>query len=177
MPTIFSHAFFAAVAGRAFFKKPVSFWFWALAALCAIVPDADVISYSFGVERGGMLSHRGLTHSILFAVLFGGLAAFVAHRFLKTGLSFAALAVFFALAVVSHPLLDMLTNGGAGVALLAPFSNQRFAFPWRPIEVSPIGLRFFGGRGLVVILSEFVWVWLPALTVLGLARIVRKIIK
>ena len=172
MPTIFSHAIFATVTGHAFLKKSVAGGFWFLTALCAMIPDADVLSYSFGAARGGMFSHRGFTHSVLFAVLFGGFAAFIARRFLKTPFSFARLAVFFALATFSHPLLDMLTNGGPGVALFAPLSAERFAFPWRPIEVSPIGLRFFSGRGLVVILSEIIWVWLPAFLILLLAKLV-----
>jgi inner membrane protein len=175
MPTIFSHAIFATLLGKSAVSKSVSFWFWLLTAVCAMIPDADVISYSFGVERGSMFSHRGFTHSIFFALLFGGFVALIAHKFLKTGISFAKLAVFFALAVFSHPLLDMLTNGGSGVALFAPFSAERFAFPWRPIEVSPIGFGFFSARGLVVILSEFVWVWIPAITILGLSMIVRKV--
>ena len=177
MPTIFSHAVFAAVTGKAFFKKPVSFWFWGLTALCAIIPDADVAGYAFGVGRGGMFSHRGFTHSIVFALLFGAFAAFIARRFLKAPFTFAKLAVFFSLATLSHPLLDMLTNGGSGIALFAPLSGQRFAFPWRPVEVSPIGLRFFSDRGWAVIVSEFIWVWLPALTILGLSIIVRKSLK
>lgn len=176
MPTIFSHAVFAAVTGKAFLKKPVSGWFWLLTAVCAMIPDADVIGYSFGVERGGMFSHRGFTHSFLFAILFGSLAAFVARRFLNVRLSFGWLTLFFSLATFSHPLLDMLTNGGSGVALFAPLSNSRFAFPWRPIEVSPIGLRFFSDRGWAVILSEFIWVWIPALTILGLSMMTRKIL-
>ena len=177
MPTIFSHAVFATVTGKAFLKKGVSGWFWFLTAVCAMIPDADVLAYSFGAGRGGMFSHRGFTHSIFFAVLFGAFAALIARRLLKAPLSFARLAVFFSLDTLSHPLLDMLTNGGSGVALLAPLSGQRFAFPWRPIEVSPIGLRFFSDRGLDVMVSEFVWVWLPALTILGLSMIVRKGLK
>ena len=172
MPTIFSHAVFATVTGKAFLKKPVSGWFWFLTAVCAMIPDADVLAYSFGAARGGMFSHRGFTHSIVFAILFGSFAAFIARRLLKAPFSFARLAVFFSLATLSHLLLDMLTNGGAGVALFAPFNGARFAFPWRPIEVSPIGLRFFSDRGWAVILSEILWVWLPALVILILAKFV-----
>jgi inner membrane protein len=172
MPTIFSHAVFAAVTGKAFLKKPVSVWFWFLTAVCAMIPDADVFGYSFGVARGGMFSHRGFTHSIVFALLFGAFAAFIARRFLKAPFTFAKLAVFFSLATLSHPLLDMLTDGGSGAALFAPFSNERFFFPWRPIEVSPLGLGFFSDRGRVVILSEIIWVWLPAFVILLLAKYV-----
>ena len=44
---------------------------------------------------------------------------------------------------LSHGLVDMLTNGGLGVALLAPFDNGRYFFPFRPIEVSPLGIANF----------------------------------
>ena len=177
MPTIFSHAFFAAVAGKSFFKKPVSFWFWFLTAVCAMIPDADVIGFRLGIAYGNMFGHRGFTHSIVFAILFGSFVAFLAHRFLKTGLSLTALIIFFSLATFSHPFFDMLTNGGSGVALFAPFSNERFFFPWRPIEVSDIGLKFFSARSFGVILSEIVWVWFPAIAIFVLTFIVRKIRK
>ena len=121
-----------------------------------------------------MFSHRGFTHSIIFAVIFGALIAFVADKFLRTGISSLKLCLFFSLATLSHPLLDMLTDGGPGVALFAPFSNERHFFPWRPVEVSPIGLRFFGARGITVILSEFVWIWIPAIVVLAAVFAIRK---
>jgi inner membrane protein len=174
MPTIFSHAVFAAAAGRAFVSKPVSRWFWLLTAVCAMVPDADVAGFAFGVRYNEMLGHRGLTHSLTFAILFGGAVALVVRRFLPTGLSLWQLVIYFSLATLSHPLLDMLTDGGLGVALFAPFSNERCFFPWRPVEVSPIGAGFFSRRGLVVILSEFVWIWLPALAILAAAAGARK---
>lgn len=162
MPTVFSHAIFAVILGSAGLGRRVTYWFWFLVAVCAIIPDADVVSYSLGAKRGGMFAHRGFTHSVVFAFLFGGFIAFLAHKFLQTGISFTKLVIFFSLATLSHPLLDMLTDGGPGVALFAPFSSERFFFPWRPIEVSPIGLRFFSNRGLDVILSEIIWLWLPA---------------
>lgn len=174
MPTIFSHAVFAVCAGRSFVSKSVAVWFWLLTALCAIVPDADVAGYSFGVERGGMFAHRGFTHSIIFAAIFGALIAFVAKRFLRIDFSQSKLTVYFALATLTHPLLDMLTNGGSGVALLAPFSNERFFFPWRPVEVSPIGFGFFSERGIGVILSEIFWLWIPAFALLLIATLIRK---
>lgn len=178
MPTIFSHAVFAAATGKSFFPKPISMWFWFLAAVCAMIPDADVIVAGLiGAERGSMFAHRGFTHSIMFAVIFGGIVAFIASKLLKTGVAFPKLFVFFALATFSHPLLDMLTNGGSGVALFAPFSNERYFFPWRFVEVSPIGFGFFTERGLNVIQSEIIWIWLPALIILITTTIIRKMRK
>jgi inner membrane protein len=174
MPTIFSHAIFAVAAGKSFYHKSVAFWFWLLTALCAIIPDADVIGRVFGIERGGMFAHRGFTHSIAFAVIFGAIIAFIARRFLRIDVSQLKLTVYFALATFSHPLLDMLTNGGSGVALFAPLSNERFFFPWRPVEVSPIGFGFFSERGISVILSEIFWLWIPAFALLIISTLLRK---
>ena len=85
------------------------------------------------------------------------------------------LILFFTLVTLSHPLLDALTNGGLGVALFAPFSAERYFFPFRPIEVSPLGMRFFSARGLEVLASEIVWVWLPALLIYLAAKMYRKL--
>jgi inner membrane protein len=72
------------------------------------------------------------------------------------------------LSAASHGALDALTNGGLGIALLSPFSNERFFSPWRPILVSPISVSgFLTGRAVPILASELVFVWLPAL-VLGL---------
>src|SRR5262249_61922508 len=64
--------------------------------------------------------------------------------------------------------------GGYGFAFWWPFSTERLFAPWHPIEVSPIGLRRFASeRGLEVLGSELIWVWLPAAlvcTALWLAR-------
>lgn len=71
------------------------------------------------------------------------------------------------LATASHGLLDTLTDGGRGIALLAPWSGERFFAPWQPVAVSPIGLRrFLSARGVEVLASEATWIWLPA-SVLG----------
>ena len=177
MPTIFSHAIFAVVAGKSAVSKSVTIWFWLITAVCAIISDADVVGFSFGVKYDSLFGHRGFTHSILFAVLFGSLIAFFVHKYLLTGLSLTKLVLYFSLVTFSHPLLDLLTNGGLGVALFAPFSSERYFFPWRPIEVSPIGLRFFSDGGLSVILSEIIWVWLPSITILGLAMLIRQILR
>jgi inner membrane protein len=56
-----------------------------------------------------------------------------------------------------------MTDGGLGVAFFSPLGNQRHFLPWTPIRVSPIGVgRFFSERGLAVLQSELLWIWLPA---------------
>ena len=67
------------------------------------------------------------------------------------------------IATASHGLLDAMTDGGLGVAFFSPLDNSRYFLPWRPIRVSPIGITpFFTARGLAVLKSEFVWIWIPA---------------
>lgn len=141
-----------------------------------MLPDADAIGFAFGVRYGSIFGHRGLTHSIAFAVLVGFLVGTFAFGKQSTA-SRLKLVLYFALVTLSHPLLDALTNGGLGVALFAPFSAERYFFPWRPIEVSPIGMRFFSERGLEVLASEVIWVWLPALLIWLTARMYRQLTK
>lgn len=59
-----------------------------------------------------------------------------------------------------------MTNGGLGVAFFSPFDPIRYFFPLRPIPVSPIGVaRFLTTRGLSILLSEVLLVWLPAVVI------------
>jgi inner membrane protein len=56
-----------------------------------------------------------------------------------------------------------MTNGGLGVAFFSPFTNSRYFFPFHPIMVSPIGAgRFFSLKGLAIIRSEALWLWIPS---------------
>jgi inner membrane protein len=39
-----------------------------LGVVCSVLPDLDVVGFRFGVPYGHLLGHRGLSHSIAFAV-------------------------------------------------------------------------------------------------------------
>jgi inner membrane protein len=142
-------------------------------AACSIIPDLDVIGFRFGIRYSDMLGHRGFTHSILFATALSALLSFTLFRDGQGGRW--VVFIFLFLSTLSHPLLDMLTNGGLGVALFAPFSNERYFFPWRPMEVSPIGIGgFFSEWGIRVIVSELRWVWLPSGVAFVLGHVARR---
>src|SRR4051794_32693916 len=132
-----------------------------------MLPDADVVGFAFGIRYDDLLGHRGLTHSFTFALIAGAFVVLVFFRKLPRPTSMWALIVYFTVVTASHPLLDAMTDGGRGVALFAPFSNARYFLPWRPIKVSPIGMGFFSERGIAVAVSEFLWIWLPSLVVIG----------
>jgi inner membrane protein len=105
MPTIFSHAVFAASIGSTFQPAQKQVRFWVLTAICAMLPDADVLSFALGLRYESMFGHRGITHSILFAVAVG--ATVTVFFFSGSQIPKWKLAVYFALVTVTHPFLDM----------------------------------------------------------------------
>ncbi len=161
MPTIFTHALVPAAIGLGLGKNIVSRRLLAAGALAAIAPDFDVAAFHFHIPYADVFGHRGASHSLVMALLLGLLALACARPLHTTRL---AAFVFVAASAFSHGLLDTLTNGGYGVALWWPFSGDRIFSPWQVIEVSPLRLqRFFSERGLTVLISEFRWVWIPAI--------------
>lgn len=166
MPTIFTHALIPLAAGVALGSRRIPPRLVGAGMLAAMLPDADVLAFKLGIDYAQAFGHRGASHSLVFALACGALAG-AGARGLRTSAMTAFL--FIALSAASHPLLDMLTDGGLGVALLWPWSDARHFAPWRVIEVSPFANRFFSARGVAVLLSEFRWVWLPVLALAGLA--------
>jgi len=139
---------------------------WLLGAVCTILPDADVIAFRFGIPYGAMFGHRGFTHSFVFAALLSAVLVGISARFGVRRSSRLALFVYLFLCTASHGVFDAMTSGGLGVAFFAPFSSERYFFPWRPIRVSPLVISsFFSARGLAILQSELLWVWLPVLAV------------
>ncbi|MCA1634533.1 MAG: metal-dependent hydrolase [Acidobacteria bacterium] len=178
MASVFTHAFVALAAGKVYADEDAPARFWFLSAACAVLPDADVAGFAFGIAYGDTFGHRGFTHSLLFALLLALAVVALCFREGRRGRR-AALVCYFFLVTISHALLDMLTDGGLGVALLAPFSGARYFFPFRPVEVSPIGVgSFFSEWGLRVIKSELLWVWAPSalcvLLVLSFRRVAAR---
>jgi inner membrane protein len=161
VPSAFSHVAPGLALLPLFWKPAVPRRLWALGALCAVAPDLDVLGLAAGIPYGHPLGHRGFSHSLLAAALAAAaLAALALRRERWDGLR-ARAALYLFVCWASHGLLDALTDGGLGVALWSPFESGRHFAPYRPIAVSPIGARFFSGRGLAVLASELRWIWLP----------------
>ena len=139
MPTVFSHpapvlALAALLGGR------VSTRMLLFGILCAVLPDADVIGFRFGISYADAFGHRGFSHSFVFALLMGCIGFGVSPLFLSYADAFW------------------------------PFDQTRYFCDWRPIRVSPFGLKgLLSQRGLSVMLSELRWVWAPCLAVIAAA--------
>jgi len=171
MPTIVTHAAAPLALRLGLGGRAISTRLAACGMIASMLPDLDVVGLRLGVSYASQYGHRGFTHSLAVAAV-AALVGACFHRRLRTGF-FCALLFLFA-AIASHGLLDTFTNGGRGVALLWPWSNERFFAPWRPIEVSPLGVSgFFSARGAEVLKSELTCVWAPALAA-GLALLAAR---
>lgn len=145
----------------------------AVACVASVLPDIDSLGYAAGIPYDHPLGHRGFTHSLSFALLVALLCSLSAKRFGASALwTFAIVLV----SAASHGILDAMTTGGLGVAFFSPFSNARYFFPWQVIPVSPIGVgRFLSGRGLRILRSEIVWIWVPAAVLAAVGMAVRRL--
>jgi len=172
MATIITHGLASVLIGKTFLKKKHSGRFWFYIVICSMLPDLDVIGFNFGISYGDFWGHRGFSHSILFACLFGLGIGFLFYKHLglnsKNWWGFVAL---YSGVIASHGVFDALTDGGLGVAFFSPFENSRYFFPWTPIHVSPIGIRgFFSQRGLNILISETIYILTPLIIVFALAK-------
>ncbi len=177
MASAFGHVAVAYAMGKTLNPVWASTRFWMLTVLCCLLPDADVLGLVLGIPYEHMWGHRGLTHSIFFAVSIGLVLPKLAVPFLsRWSVHYGMLAMYFSLVTLSHGFLDAFTDGGLGVAFFAPFDSTRYFFPWRPIAVSPIGLTsFFSSLGLGVLLNEVVWIGIPvACWLIGLRKVQKK---
>ena len=123
----------------------------------SLAPDLDVIAFRFGIPYAAPFGHRGAAHSIFIALVLATVAALATRLQLDrvdTGQTRKRLWLLCVVVSISHGLLDTLTDGGLGIALLWPFSTARYFAPWTPIPVAPIGARLLSGRGVRVMVTE-----------------------
>ncbi len=168
MPMVPSHAIAGLTVGIIASRDR---WLWIAAALCAALPDADVLLMHYAdVAYEDPWGHRGISHGLPFAA---ALAALVGCSLFPGRRWRASLVIFFATA--SQGVLDAMTDGGLGVAFFSPFSYERFFLPWRPIPVAPLSVEAaFTASAVRLWLWEIAFVWGPCLGLLGLLRLVRR---
>lgn len=172
MPTVISHAAVPLAIGLGLGASRIPPRLLLAGVVASILPDLDVLAFRLNIDYSHELGHRGASHSLVFAATVAFMAALLAPM-LKASWRVAFLFMF--VAAVSHGLLDMLTNGGLGVALWWPWSDTRHFLPWRLVEASPLSLkRIMGPAGLAVLQTELLWIWCPAVVVALVLRILGK---
>ncbi|HKW32725.1 MAG TPA: metal-dependent hydrolase [Candidatus Acidoferrum sp.] len=127
---------------------------WSL-MLGAIFPDSDVFRDTFSHDKLLIVTwHRSITHSLILLPLWALLLAWITHAFCKwrkwEAPSFAALAGIYAVGILSHILLDLVTTFGTMI--------------WSPLEWSRpawdlIFIVDFTLSGILLVPQLLAWVY------------------
>jgi membrane-bound metal-dependent hydrolase YbcI (DUF457 family) len=194
MDTI-THGIAGALIGKAFSKgddmfpaKPMNrarIITWSL-MLGAIFPDIDVVRDIFSRDPLLIITwHRSITHSLLmlpiFSLLLAALTRWIVRKFQGEAPSFAILTLIYAVGILSHILLDLVTT--FGTMIWSPLKWSRPAwdlifivdFTFTGILLIPQFLAWvYGDAKLARLRSLSVWLVFVLLTfsVAALARIV-----
>lgn len=175
MASVVAHAAAALSLGALFRSTALPTRFWVVAGIAVALPDLDAVLRPLGDLEAEQVvgGHRGLTHSIPFAMALAALI--VRSRVMGPGWigSKVSLWIWLSLAMAAHGILDTLTQYGEGVALLAPFSWHHFKSPWTPLATGGAcrGIVACAVRGLS---NELLWIGVPSLMLVGLSRVLRK---
>lgn len=97
-----------------------------LGGIVQCFPDIDTVAGLFLPADRSLLIHRGLTHSLSFAVVGGFILSLMIYQiFKRKGRLFSQIFLFILFQLTLHDLLDLCNAYGTG--LLEPFSHQRFS--------------------------------------------------
>lgn len=116
MPTVITHAAVPLCLGLGLGTKVIPPRLLFAGIVLAMLPDADVLAFKFGVAYGNIFGHRGFTHSLLFALVVPILCVLAGRRWFRASLTRCWL--FLTVSLLSHSLLDSITTGGKGVGWL-----------------------------------------------------------
>jgi len=107
------------ILGRKLGKKAMI-----LGAIVANIPDVDILAGLFVPADESLVLHRGITHSLLFALALGIVLALLSRK-IRPDIGLGSFIFFFCFELGLHDLLDTCTSYGTG--LLEPFSHHRFS--------------------------------------------------
>jgi membrane-bound metal-dependent hydrolase YbcI (DUF457 family) len=158
---------------------------WSL-MLGAVVPDADALRDLFSPDQLLIVTwHRSVTHSLvclpLFALLLAGLTRSVARRRKWEAPSLGALTAIYAIGIVSHIVLDLVTS--FGTMIWTPINWSRPAwdllfiidFAFSTVVVIPQVLPWVYGRPEGVLKRSFACLSVAVLGVLSVARLAEAV--
>ncbi|MGB1242405.1 MAG: metal-dependent hydrolase, partial [Chitinophagales bacterium] len=98
--------------------------------LAGTIPDLDVVLYPFLDEVGRITVHRGISHSIFFAIFAGLFFGWLFYNWYQkspdNNTTLKDWALLFGLGFLTHSLLDAFTV--YGTQLFLPFSDYRVGF-------------------------------------------------
>lgn len=122
-----THIALGACVGEAFFERGFGKKAMIWGALAQSIPDIDFVASFWLPTSEDLLVHRGITHSLLFALFIVPVMAFAANKIHHPhNISFRKWILFFAAEVGLHLFLDAFNNYGIG--WFEPFSQARYSF-------------------------------------------------
>ncbi len=120
-----THLVLGACIGEGLLARPLGKRALLWGGIAQSLPDVDVLAALWLSPAENLLVHRGITHSLVAAGMAAVGLAWVATRW-RPAVPFRTWALFFALQLTVHDLLD--TCNAYGTGLLEPFSGSRFSF-------------------------------------------------
>lgn len=160
MPTVFTHAVIGWTAADVALPPTRGHWRLRLCAtVLPVLPDLDGLLLPW-IPYAHAWGHRGMTHSVAFALVLALIGTvYPSRREAGPGGHWLWTTLLLWAVTASHGVLDALTDGGLGIALLAPFDDRRIFFSVTPIPVSPLGRHFFSAWGAGVLAWEVALIW------------------
>ncbi|MDK2791501.1 MAG: inner membrane protein [Deferribacteres bacterium] len=111
--------------GGSYLRKKNDKKVYYIAAIGGLLPDIDNVIGFLNEPKLYLLYHRGVTHSIVGAVLFSFLAAVILKFLFFRNYNVFKITIIFYLLGLMHIFLDLVTSYGTQIAL--PFTNERFS--------------------------------------------------
>jgi inner membrane protein len=119
-----THLAFGACTGELLLGRKLGKKALIYGAIAANIPDVDIVAGFLAPADKAFVIHRGITHSIFFAIVFGLCLAWLVKKF-HPAIAYKLLAFLFCFELLMHDLIDTCTSYGTG--LLEPFSHHRFS--------------------------------------------------
>jgi inner membrane protein len=148
-----THMALGAVVGEAIAGKFIGKRGLVLGALAQSIPDIDALAVLWLSPAENLLAHRGITHSLLFAVIATiafGLLGDRFHRAHKMPVRLWFL--FFGSEIAIHLILD--SCNAYGIGLFEPFGSLRFSFNTLYVADPLFSLWPFIAMIMLIILSS-----------------------
>jgi len=147
-----THIVLGAAVGEALMGKKVGKKAMLWGAIAANAPDIDAVVNFFVTDIDSLVMHRGITHSLFMAIIFGPLLGWMLSKAYKEKQFLTSWMWLITSNLILHDLLDTCTVYGTG--LLTPFSNYRFSldniFVADPLYTLPLVIS---GIALLIIKS------------------------
>lgn len=122
-----THLVLGAAIGEALLGKQLGKKAMLWGALADTIPDFDVFFVPLFKSPDSLLVHRGITHSLLFALVLSPVLGKLFSRFnFKRQTSFRSWTLLFFAGMLTHIVLDSFTAYGTG--WFEPFSHYRVTF-------------------------------------------------